>query len=381
MKKYISVFFIIIVSILFTNNALAYSNDKYSIDIPNGYSQVSENSFTNEDGYNINVQISPFSDDITGDLYTESNLEEIVDSFEEEAGNYKDKMKNVLNESNKKNGNVLTQNDINEYVKSFKIEVIKKEITTFTKNEYKCFHIVSKCSMSDTSFYISQYGVVSGKDLYILTITSKFVTDFDYSSKITNTIDSFTIKDFKPYQETSFIGDLIANLMLTVIAFELGPFVLKVIKRKTFSKKDAAIISTVNSIIVQIIIVGIQIYLMSIFDDEIRFNFAPAFVYGSINYYWLQHKVKNRKKVEIKSTNNEGTEAEKSMSEFENVDDNDISTENKEQEEILNDNNKVKKIKGDEVKELEVMVKYCSSCGKKVKEDWDFCNYCGNKLK
>lgn len=373
MKKCISAFFIIMICIIFSSNSSAYSNDKYSINIPAGYSEVKENTFKDENGNTIQVQTKSFSDDISGEeVYTQSNLETWANSLKEGVSKYKNNLKELLIAENNLKGNTLTQEEIDKYVESFETDIIKKEITTFTKNKYKCFHVIIKLSTGDFLFYMDNYTVTSGKELYSLSISANDINSFN-SDLITDTIDSFTINNLKSYQETSFIADLIPNLLFTVIAFELVPFLLKVIRKKTFSKKNAAIISITNSIVVQIIIVSIEVYLMYIYDDVTGFNFAPAFVYGVINYCWLQSKVKNKnnndknKELANKNELNKIKNIDKEIRNESNI----ISTEEKIQSEMTDKNNIIYKAKK----------RYCSSCGKKVKENWDFCNYCGNKLK
>lgn len=182
----------------------------------------------------------------------------------------------------------------------------------------------------------------------------------------------------KEYIDSSSI---IMDLFFTIVAFELIPFILKVFKRRVYNAKDAKRIAIINSMIVQVIIVIIQIVPeLYIEDYKATFNFFPAFLYGVINYYWLKSKVKNNKNITDNNINqsqiihrNEEKESNLIEKSEDKIDDkNDLNS--------TDLGNKQKEEK--ELEDVEVNEKsnYCTKCGKKIKREWSFCNYCGKKV-
>ena len=198
MKRKVLIFSILFLFI-FSNFVFSFSSDKYSIDIPDGYQENKENSFTNEEGKNINVGITKSNQTVyDADIYTEENLEEIFNKIEDQLEYAKKELKKQLNQQNKSEGLNLTEKQIDDYVETFKIEkVVKKEVTTFSKNNYKCFHIIIKYSMGESSYYTDTYQVQSGNEIYTLAINEPNLEDIntDTHKKVVN---SFTIKNFKP---------------------------------------------------------------------------------------------------------------------------------------------------------------------------------------
>lgn len=228
MKK-ISIIIVFIIITMFGNvNVFAYSTSDYSIDIPSGYDDVSENSFTNAEGRNINVQIVPFNDEGADDPYTEERLNEIVQELYTEMDNYREELRTKLRKENDSYNIGLTEDEIEEYAKSFKCDSIeKKEVTTFSKNEYKGFHITAKYSMGeDISYYADQYIVASGNDIYTLTITSPTLSEVD-SSTNKSVVDSFTIINFKELKSASkkFGNESIIIVIIAIISSVTGALI------------------------------------------------------------------------------------------------------------------------------------------------------------
>lgn len=182
------------------------------------------------------------------------------------------------------------------------------------------------------------------------------------------------------YKESIESWTIVLDLLLTIVAFELIPFILKIIKKRDYSPKEAKSLSILNSVVVQVIIAGIQIMLELNYENyKAKLNFMPAFFYGTINYYWLKSKIKNKNK----DNNNEKHINIQNKKESLN------STLKKSEEKKEHDSNNtdifnVKPIQAfEDFGEITIAPKsnYCSKCGKKVKEDWFFCNNCGNKIK
>lgn len=230
MKKIsIAIMLFIVIIISCGYNALAYSTIEYSIDIPSNYNKVSENSFTDESGKNINIQIVPFEGSGWDNPYSEKHLDEVINGLYSEIDKYREEFKNTLIEKNKKYGAGLTEEEIDNYAKSFKVDTIeKKEVTTFSKNNYKGFHVVAKIIMGEITMYMDQYMVASGKKTYTLGISCSSLDEIN-STKNKNIVDSFTINNF---QEIKGEGEklkykIITTVISTLIIGGIGSLIRK----------------------------------------------------------------------------------------------------------------------------------------------------------
>ena len=214
MKKYILalIVFSFIIGGLYVVNA--YSTSQYSIDIPFTYNKFSESSFIKENRNNINIKVTPYPESV-GNPYTE----EILNMLVEMVWNIDDHSDEMVNTLKNEYGNYLSDNEIAEYANSFKCNSVdKKEIITFTKNNYKCFHIIANYSMRDYSYYSEQYIVVSDNNTFTITISVNSKEDLE-SLEIKNMINSFTIYNYKePSQNSSlFSSDLFSEIIAVVI--------------------------------------------------------------------------------------------------------------------------------------------------------------------
>ena len=225
------IIYIVLLFIIGTYNELfAYSNSLYEINIPSTYSEIGENNFTDSQGNSVNLVISSFSYS-DGELYTIKNLDSIVDKLYEEFDEYKMNFKEELKQQY---GSYLSDEDIEEYLKSFTLKsIIDREVVSFTKNNYKCFHILSNYSFGDTDLYIDQYQVVSGNQLYTLTITTG-QKEYLESSEVKNIVKSFTIKNFVEYQaESSIFDNAISSAISAVIVGGIGILVARIRNKKS----------------------------------------------------------------------------------------------------------------------------------------------------
>lgn len=184
------------------------------------------------------------------------------------------------------------------------------------------------------------------------------------------------------FDETAEIGTIFIDFLLTLFVFEFVPFILKVIKKRNYTKKEAKILSLINSIAVQLTLTGIQIMLELNYDNfKASLNFMPAFFYGVINYYWLKSiiKKKENKKIETSSFNKVQNKEEKTNENLNKTEEKErVKEENLSIDDIL-DVVPVEKSKVEEFTDSETS-NYCTNCGKRIKEDWKFCNYCGHKI-
>lgn len=216
-----------------SNEMKKYSNEYFSISIPSNYVQVSDFSFINENGNTIDIQINHHN--YVGNPYTEENLNELIKGTYSALDSYK-------NDANKKikaeYGNYLSDNEIAEYIEATKINFIdKKEISTITKSNYKCFDIITNYSIADSNHYMEQYFIVSGSNIFVISISTKN-KEYLESNEIKNIINSFIIYD---YEEPSFVSGIFSdNFIDDTITDIITIFILVIISSIVayFNKKN-----------------------------------------------------------------------------------------------------------------------------------------------
>lgn len=315
MKKIFCGFLLFIFIFSLIVNVNAYSTSQYSIDIPSTYRKATEGSFTKENGNNVNVQVVPFSGS-SSNVFTEEGLNKLTNNINSEIDNVRTEMKKTIKE---RYGEYLSDSEIDEYVKSFKCESIdKKEITTATKNNYKCYHIIASYSAGDYKYYAEQYSFISNNNVYTLTASVGEKSDLQ-SAEVRNIINSFTISNYKNPEQSSFFSD---KLLSKIIATG----------------------------IVALICGGIK----AISDKNKR---------NKIKQGSDRLKEDKQKELEKKEEKNKSIE----------IVENDKVKDSK-------NNNKDMIIENDS-KDKEESKKYCTKCGKMIDNEWAFCNFCGNKLK
>lgn len=204
MKKSILISLVFLTILSLCGMVNAYSTSKYSIDMPSTYYLVSEGVFSNIYGNSINVQVT--QGDSSGDPYTQENLDRLVNEMYNNVDAYKDQIAASLKETY---GDYYTEAEIRAYVDSFKCNSVDtKEITTVSKNNYKCFHLIANYQMADYSYYCKQYSIMSGKDVFTLTISAQDKSDLE-DKEISDAIDSFTINNYQtPGSNSGFEGTL-----------------------------------------------------------------------------------------------------------------------------------------------------------------------------
>ncbi len=315
MKKIFCVFLLFIFIFSLVGNVNAYSTSQYSIDIPSTYRKATEGSFTKENGNNVNVQVVPFTGS-SSNAFTEEGLNKLTNNINSEIDNVRTEMKKTIKE---RYGEYLSDSEIDEYVKSFKCESIdKKEITTATKNNYKCYHIIASYSAGDYKYYAEQYSFISNNNVYTLTASVGEKSDLQ-SAEVRNIINSFTISNYKNPEQSSFFSDKLLSKMIAagIVALICGG--IKVISDRNKRNK-------------------IEQGSDRLKEDEQN---------------ELEKKEEINKSIEI--------------------------VENDKEKDSKNNNNDM--ITENDSKDKEESKKFCTKCGGEIEEDWDFCNNCGNKLK
>lgn len=315
MKKIFCGFLLFIVIFSLIGNVNAYSTSQYSIDIPSTYRKATEGSFTKENGNNVNVQVVPFSGS-SSNVFTEEGLNKLTNNINSGIDNVRTEMKKTIKE---RYGEYLSDSEIDEYVKSFKCESIdKKEITTATKNNYKCYHIIASYSAGDYKYYAEHYSFISNNNVYTLTASVGEKSDLQ-SAEVRNIINSFTISNYKNPEQSLFFSD---KLLSKIIATGIVTLICGGIK--------------VNS-------------------DRNKRNKIKQ---GSDRL-----KEDKQKELEKKEEKNKSIEI----------------VENDKVKDSKNNNNDM--IIENDSKDKEESKKFCTKCGKMIDNEWAFCNFCGNKLK
>lgn len=191
MKKFVCSFIIVSLIVISTGTLLAVSNKDYSIDILPEYKQNLTGQYIKDNGDNIGITVS---NEKVSNPYTEKNLEmfekALVDELEAVKPQLAEKFKNVY-------AGIISEEEIDKMVDSIGVDkIILKEISTCSKNNYKCFHIITRAKMLEQTFYSNQYVVFSDKSYFVITFTTYPEGEPDYSD-FEKMMDSFTIVDYK----------------------------------------------------------------------------------------------------------------------------------------------------------------------------------------
>ena len=187
----------------------AYESSKYSIELPNYYLSMAQDTFSDANGNTINIQVS--KGDGNGNPYTQENLDRLVNEMYNNVDAYKEQIAESLKETY---GSYYSEEQIKPYVDGFKCKSIDtKEITTVSKNKYKCFHIVANYEMGDYSYYCKQYSIASGDEYYTITISAKEKEDL-FPQEVSDSIDSFTIKDYQEPKAVNKTGSIIKYICI-----------------------------------------------------------------------------------------------------------------------------------------------------------------------
>lgn len=371
---------------------VTYSTDKYVVKLPVEYTKNSDGEyikeFSMEDAKYIAIyfEIQNINEEtkntLKGNVYEKEVLEEIKKSFLEEVPSAKINLSNICN---------------------------------ITKKYYKAFHLNSTVNLDNgLIIFAEEYYVVTENYVTRVTMVS---TDEDYlnSNELYSIINNIEIKDTnlltevenekKPIFTDEEIFAMIFNLILTIIIYCMVPTIMKLV-HGPYDDRKAKRISLINSIILSIVF---------IITDSIKGNnLAPAFFYYFVNK-WILTKLsyknvdfeRNKDKIKFINSCSLSVEGKKiliqnienlsldEMKEIENDLNNekidsvkeikpDYSIENHVVKNVITEesNNEVVKINEERVKDNQQFEKrFCTKCGKEINADWDFCNYCGNKLK
>ena len=236
--------YVLVVLFIIPSVVLGYEAEKYSIDIPEGYeATLIPNSFTDENGNNINVQLT---EETSGTVeFTEAYLDALTKELTDNIDEYREEVKNQLVEQY--NGQV-EESVIEGVVQSIQYkEFIKKEIITFGQDDYLGFHYISDISILDGDSYTDTYQTVYNDYVYTITVTSTDLETFN-SDAVKKAIESFKINGYVAGSEEAKLIDTNTNRnekSSTDKFFYYGAIVVAVVgiigmisKAKSGKKKD-----------------------------------------------------------------------------------------------------------------------------------------------
>ncbi len=147
--------------------SFAYSTDQYDIDIPD--SLVLQDEGDTQDF--ISTFVSAENENCELDIVYRNNMLDF--------------------DLSEKNLNFFKESFYSQYESA----TITSEVTTFTKNNYRCFYYSIEIPVDDATGYMETYITKSGSDCYYITLFSDN-KEFLESESIKNMIDSFTIKNY-----------------------------------------------------------------------------------------------------------------------------------------------------------------------------------------
>lgn len=339
MKK-INIMYIIIIMLIFCATSIyAESNDLYSIELADGFTEITKNYFSDNDGNTINIIINELSS-TEGFEYTDENLEIIIS--EANNANIESSKEELKQQMKETFGDSFSDEYIEQYVESIKINgVLKKKIKEIGKSKYECFYYRTKWSVGeDYSYLADTYMVISAKKSYTITVSG--TETFLESENINNMLDTFTIVNFKPIEKESFGKNILAagfsGMLETLILVGMFGAFGAIFGRKKKSKENVSSKGTTQNT-----------------SDKI----------GQIN----DGNISENNDVSVK--NSLSFENEKTVFKQSNLTYSDDFKLIKDENESGIDNGKI--IPND-------TPRYCNECGEKLEQDWLFCNNCGSKI-
>ena len=205
-NKIVIVFLMVMIISIPSINFAMETND-YTMEDPTGFSNtLGENILVDADGNSINVIVQDNTDSFD---YTQEFLDQLTDEIKNNIDAYRQAVADEVKAQYANSG--IDEAALNSYIQQVvsKMEYkdfLVKELTTCSKNQYKCFHFISEISLGEEqSTFTETYQIASGKKadkIYTITISSNDKTFFE-NEKVKEAINSFTIKD---YEEPAVMG-------------------------------------------------------------------------------------------------------------------------------------------------------------------------------
>ena len=182
--KLISILAIIL--ILASQTVFAASEKPYTVELKNGFEEVSDGVYVS-DGNGFVFIIESEADETEKNeefFYSNDYLNAVASTMQEMFT--KDTMKSVLLALNLEG---INEENVDEIVNSMEISIKKKEVTTFSKNNYKCLHFVFGVSIDgEAAFDEELYATVKGDNDYVV----MDVTDVGGNNAVNELVNSFT---------------------------------------------------------------------------------------------------------------------------------------------------------------------------------------------
>lgn len=238
-KLFVSIISVMIFLIFIQSICYAYSTSNYSINIPYGYKQTSIDTFANTNGNGISITMEAINSENYTFHYDNKTLNDFANSIENNLDDYKEELKKAFMQAYNPNtiSYIEYERRVNVILNSIKINIPSKEITTFTKNDYKCFCIEYYMTADTiTPVYGRQYVVLDKSNAYIVTMTGSTRQSL-YTSEVESMLDSFTINNYRPIDDSSFESIFVMLAVIIIITLIIFFAVIKPKRQKNNEKE------------------------------------------------------------------------------------------------------------------------------------------------
>ena len=179
-----------------------YTDDDFTLEIPDEWYQGYNTAWGDVNGNSVNVNITSAPGFYTYDqIYSQEMLDELEKMMENDMEEYKEDIKEQMQSTY---GEVMSEEDISDFVDSIHVDDIEaKEISTFTKNDYPCLHVIMTTGGTimgeDITMRQEMYQTYSNSKIYTVAASG------DLSDQaLLDTVDSFTLNDYNPPAAAGF---------------------------------------------------------------------------------------------------------------------------------------------------------------------------------
>ncbi len=360
-----------------TEHYITYETKASSIKLPHTFNKISETSYMKDAGETFYIEADTYdiNDNATeDDVYNSELLEYFKNNFESgfqsEIRNFS--ISNYIDKEITKNLDQETLENLETDIKNncnYSINVC--EFCNCTKNNYKAVHIRGNVNYYDTyNIIIDEYIIITQNYITTITTTSANIDYFD-SDEFYSILNNITINDevLPISASNSFFP---TELIVGIICISCYIFVMRLIYikyRKRGVKALPAFVLVFCLNFIGIIIIELAADILTDKEEAEKYN-----KYHNKNYIEETDEETDEFIRKLKGKNNESTISSK-------VKDN-VECKVCGKEIPYNDKNICRECEDKLLKKIEEKEKrFCTKCGKEIKNEWEYCNYCGNKLK
>ena len=186
-NKTIKLISILVITLILASQAVFAASEKpYTVELKNGFTEEADGVYaSDENGVVFIIETDPSEEEKNEEyFYSNKSLEDGLKDLND--GTAKEMAKDILKGMF---ADEYSEEEIEQMVDLIKIEVKKKEISTFTKNNYKCLHYVINFSIEDETYLVMDiYGTLKNEKIYMLVS----YTEPEKNDGAKNLINSFT---------------------------------------------------------------------------------------------------------------------------------------------------------------------------------------------